>query len=79
MALTNDPNYKKLDEWFKANGGSLKMRDMFDADKDRFSKFRFGGDTLVPCKSGRDGGGGGGEGTGGGRDADREPTLQQPG
>lgn len=40
MALINDPNYKKLDEWFKANGGSLKMRDMFDADKDRFSKFR---------------------------------------
>lgn len=40
MALTNDPNYKKLDEWFKANGSSLKMRDMFDADKDRFSKFR---------------------------------------
>lgn len=40
MALVNDPNYKKLDEWFKANGSSLKMRDMFDADKDRFSKFR---------------------------------------
>lgn len=39
MALTNDPSYKKLEQWYKANAGSLNMRDMFDADKDRFSKF----------------------------------------
>ena len=42
MALTSDPNYKKLEQWYKANAGSLNMRAMFDADKDRFSKFRFG-------------------------------------
>nr|XP_046249069.1 glucose-6-phosphate isomerase a [Scatophagus argus] len=39
MALTNDPTYKKLEQWYKANAGSLNMRDMFDSDKDRFSKF----------------------------------------
>ncbi|KAM7397203.1 hypothetical protein PAMP_020195 [Pampus punctatissimus] len=39
MALTNDPSYKTLEQWYKANAGSLNMRDMFDADKGRFSKF----------------------------------------
>uniref|UniRef100_A0A671TIY2 Glucose-6-phosphate isomerase n=1 Tax=Sparus aurata TaxID=8175 RepID=A0A671TIY2_SPAAU len=39
MALTNDPNYKKLEQWYKANAGSLNMRDMFEEDKDRFNKF----------------------------------------
>uniref|UniRef100_A0A673A543 Glucose-6-phosphate isomerase n=1 Tax=Sphaeramia orbicularis TaxID=375764 RepID=A0A673A543_9TELE len=39
MALTNDPNYIKLEQWYKANAGSLNMRQMFDADQDRFSKF----------------------------------------
>ncbi|KAF7664959.1 hypothetical protein LDENG_00159410 [Lucifuga dentata] len=39
MALTNDPNYKNLEQWYKANAGSLNMREMFDSDKDRFSKF----------------------------------------
>uniref|UniRef100_A0A4W6FZ78 Glucose-6-phosphate isomerase n=1 Tax=Lates calcarifer TaxID=8187 RepID=A0A4W6FZ78_LATCA len=41
MALTNDPNYQKLEQWYKANAGSLNMRDMFDGDKDRFSSFSF--------------------------------------
>lgn len=40
MALSNDPNYKKLEEWYKAKAGSLNMRDMFAADRDRFIKFR---------------------------------------
>uniref|UniRef100_A0A3Q3LY81 Glucose-6-phosphate isomerase n=1 Tax=Labrus bergylta TaxID=56723 RepID=A0A3Q3LY81_9LABR len=40
MALTNDPNYKKLEQWYRDNAGSLNMRDMFESDKDRFSKFR---------------------------------------
>ncbi|KAI4872168.1 hypothetical protein NFI96_031006 [Prochilodus magdalenae] len=39
MGLTNDPNYKKLEQWYKSNAGGLNMRQMFDADKDRFSKF----------------------------------------
>ncbi|KAL7402103.1 hypothetical protein ABVT39_009665 [Epinephelus coioides] len=39
MALTNDSNYKKLEQWYKANAGSLSMRDMFESDKDRFSTF----------------------------------------
>ncbi|KAM6925925.1 glucose-6-phosphate isomerase a [Lycodopsis pacificus] len=39
MALTNDPNYQKLEQWHKANGGSLVMRSMFESDKDRFSSF----------------------------------------
>lgn len=40
MTLNNDPNYRNLEGWYKANAGSLSMRDMFDADLDRFSKFR---------------------------------------
>ncbi|XP_053741708.1 glucose-6-phosphate isomerase a [Synchiropus splendidus] len=39
MALSNDPNFVKLEQWFQANGGSLNMREMFSADPDRFSKF----------------------------------------
>lgn len=40
MALTNDPNYKKLEQWYKSKAGDLKMRQMFEKDPDRFSKFR---------------------------------------
>lgn len=40
MALSNDPNYKKLEEWYKANADSLNMRDMFAAEPDRFIRFR---------------------------------------
>uniref|UniRef100_A0A4W6G0W5 Glucose-6-phosphate isomerase n=1 Tax=Lates calcarifer TaxID=8187 RepID=A0A4W6G0W5_LATCA len=54
MALTNDPNYQKLEQWYKANAGSLNMRDMFDGDKDRFSSFRW-----EPESGSGDGGGGG--------------------
>ncbi|XP_036400182.1 LOW QUALITY PROTEIN: glucose-6-phosphate isomerase-like [Megalops cyprinoides] len=39
MGLTSDPNYQKLEQWYKSNAGSLSMRQMFDADKERFSKF----------------------------------------
>ncbi|CAL8357904.1 unnamed protein product [Lota lota] len=39
MGLTNDPNYQKLEQWYKANVGNLNMRKMFEADSDRFSKF----------------------------------------
>uniref|UniRef100_A0A8D3EE47 Glucose-6-phosphate isomerase n=1 Tax=Scophthalmus maximus TaxID=52904 RepID=A0A8D3EE47_SCOMX len=39
MGLTSDPNYQKLQQWYQANGGSLKMRDLFDGDQDRFSRF----------------------------------------
>ncbi|TSM52259.1 Glucose-6-phosphate isomerase [Bagarius yarrelli] len=38
MGLNNDPNYKKLEQWYKSNAATLNMREMFDADKDRFSK-----------------------------------------
>lgn len=40
MALTNDPNYQKLEQWYKANAGSLNMREMFEGDQERFSRFR---------------------------------------
>ncbi|TKS72910.1 Glucose-6-phosphate isomerase [Collichthys lucidus] len=39
MALTNDPTYKKLEQWYKASAGSLNMRAMFESDPDRFSRF----------------------------------------
>uniref|UniRef100_A0A8C1ND37 Glucose-6-phosphate isomerase n=1 Tax=Cyprinus carpio TaxID=7962 RepID=A0A8C1ND37_CYPCA len=34
-----DPNYRKLEQWYKSSAGNLNMRQMFDADQDRFSKF----------------------------------------
>ncbi|KAF1386276.1 hypothetical protein PFLUV_G00092840 [Perca fluviatilis] len=39
MSLTDDPNYRKLEQWYKAKAGGLSMRDMFESDKDRFSTF----------------------------------------
>nr|ABR08374.1 phosphoglucose isomerase A [Mugil cephalus] len=39
MALTADPNFQKLQQWFKAQGSNLNMREMFEGDKERFSKF----------------------------------------
>ncbi|XP_062246182.1 glucose-6-phosphate isomerase a [Platichthys flesus] len=39
MALTSDPNFQKLQQWYQDHGAGLKMRDMFDEDKDRFSRF----------------------------------------
>uniref|UniRef100_A0A8C1V057 Glucose-6-phosphate isomerase n=1 Tax=Cyprinus carpio TaxID=7962 RepID=A0A8C1V057_CYPCA len=39
MGLTSDPNYRKLEEWYKSSAGNLNMRQMFDAEPDRFNKF----------------------------------------
>uniref|UniRef100_A0A1A8K6U1 Glucose-6-phosphate isomerase n=2 Tax=Nothobranchius TaxID=28779 RepID=A0A1A8K6U1_NOTKU len=39
MALTADPNFQKLEQWYRSNGGSLNMRAMFDSDPERFRKF----------------------------------------
>ncbi|XP_062318681.1 glucose-6-phosphate isomerase a [Osmerus eperlanus] len=39
MGLANDPNYQKLEQWYKSKAGHLNMRSMFDADEARFSKF----------------------------------------
>uniref|UniRef100_A0A671QCN5 Glucose-6-phosphate isomerase n=1 Tax=Sinocyclocheilus anshuiensis TaxID=1608454 RepID=A0A671QCN5_9TELE len=38
-ALTSDPNYRKLEQWYKSSAGNLNMRQMFDAEQDRFNKF----------------------------------------
>uniref|UniRef100_A0A8D0F0H4 Glucose-6-phosphate isomerase n=1 Tax=Strix occidentalis caurina TaxID=311401 RepID=A0A8D0F0H4_STROC len=39
MALSGDPHFKKLVEWHKANSSKLVLRQLFEADKDRFQKF----------------------------------------
>ncbi|MEQ2280880.1 hypothetical protein AMECASPLE_024718 [Ameca splendens] len=39
MALSADPNYQNLEQWYRTNGNSLKMRAMFDSDPERFRKF----------------------------------------
>lgn len=39
MGLTSDPNYRKLEQWYKSSAGNLNMRQMFDEDQDRFNKF----------------------------------------
>ncbi|KAG7483089.1 glucose-6-phosphate isomerase [Solea senegalensis] len=38
MGLTQDPNFKKLQEWYTAHALNLNMRHMFEADKERFNK-----------------------------------------
>lgn len=52
MALSSDSSFLKLQEWHRANGGSLRMRDMFEQDKDRFCKFRL----EEPCECSGEGG-----------------------
>lgn len=52
MGLSSDAAFKKLQEWYKSNAGNLNMRQMFEADKDRFSKFSLNlhtdeGDVLL--------------------------------
>ncbi|XP_061631126.1 glucose-6-phosphate isomerase a isoform X2 [Phyllopteryx taeniolatus] len=37
--LSSDPNYQQLAQWYRAHGGSLKMRDMFAAEPERFRHF----------------------------------------
>uniref|UniRef100_A0A673MT05 Glucose-6-phosphate isomerase n=1 Tax=Sinocyclocheilus rhinocerous TaxID=307959 RepID=A0A673MT05_9TELE len=39
MGLTSDPNFQNLEKWYKSNATSLNMRQMFEADKNRFRKF----------------------------------------
>ncbi|MCJ8733112.1 hypothetical protein PDJAM_G00219300 [Pangasius djambal] len=39
MGLSSDPNFQKLQQWYTANSHSLNMRQMFEADKQRFGKF----------------------------------------
>nr|AEI61932.1 glucose phosphate isomerase A [Hypophthalmichthys molitrix] len=39
MGLSSDPIYRKLEQWYKSNAGNLNMREMFEADPDRFNKF----------------------------------------
>ncbi|XP_056381791.1 glucose-6-phosphate isomerase [Hyla sarda] len=39
MTLTSDPVYQKLAKFYEANHASLNLRKLFEADKERFSKF----------------------------------------
>uniref|UniRef100_A0A8C1JFC8 Glucose-6-phosphate isomerase n=1 Tax=Cyprinus carpio TaxID=7962 RepID=A0A8C1JFC8_CYPCA len=50
MGLTSDPNYRKLEEWYKTSAGNLNMRQMFDAEPDRFNNLQMttdDGDILL--------------------------------
>uniref|UniRef100_A0A3Q3E213 Glucose-6-phosphate isomerase n=1 Tax=Labrus bergylta TaxID=56723 RepID=A0A3Q3E213_9LABR len=38
MALTQDPNFQKLQDWYTAHALNLNLRHMFEADKERFNK-----------------------------------------
>lgn len=40
-SLSEDPAFKKLADYFKANGDKVNISDLFAADPDRFSKFRY--------------------------------------
>ncbi|XP_061601622.1 glucose-6-phosphate isomerase b [Cololabis saira] len=38
MGLTQDPHFKKLQEWYTAHAQALNLRHMFESDKERFHK-----------------------------------------
>uniref|UniRef100_A0A2K5KPW1 Glucose-6-phosphate isomerase n=1 Tax=Cercocebus atys TaxID=9531 RepID=A0A2K5KPW1_CERAT len=38
-ALTRDPQFQKLQQWYREHGSELNLRRLFDADKDRFNHF----------------------------------------
>ncbi|XP_066540856.1 glucose-6-phosphate isomerase b [Hoplias malabaricus] len=39
MGLSADSHFQKLEQWYKTNASSLNMRQMFEADLQRFNKF----------------------------------------
>ena len=39
-ALTRNPQFQKLLEWHRANSANLKLRELFEADPERFNNFR---------------------------------------
>lgn len=39
MSLTSDPVYQKIAKFYEANHASLQLRKLFEADKERFTKF----------------------------------------
>lgn len=41
MGLTQDPNFKKLQDWYTAHALNINLRHMFEADKERFNKLRY--------------------------------------
>ena len=38
-ALTRNPQFQKLLEWHRANSANLKLRELFEADPERFNNF----------------------------------------
>ncbi|PNI95540.1 GPI isoform 12, partial [Pan troglodytes] len=38
-ALTRDPQFQKLQQWYREHGSQLNLRRLFDANKDRFNHF----------------------------------------
>uniref|UniRef100_A0A8C5EEG9 Glucose-6-phosphate isomerase n=1 Tax=Gouania willdenowi TaxID=441366 RepID=A0A8C5EEG9_GOUWI len=39
MALSSDPIFQRLLQWYQTHGGSLSLRQLFDEDKQRFDRF----------------------------------------
>ena len=40
-ALTQDPAFQKLKEFYEKNGDSINIANLFSADPERFEKFRY--------------------------------------
>ena len=38
--LTSEPSYQKIQQYFNENGGKINIKNLFDQDPARFSKFR---------------------------------------
>ncbi|KAF6077613.1 glucose-6-phosphate isomerase [Phyllostomus discolor] len=38
-ALTKDPQFQKLQDWYREHGSDLNLRHLFEGDKERFNRF----------------------------------------
>lgn len=50
-ALTRSPQFQNLQEWHRGHVSELNLRSLFDGDKERFNRFRCGGDSRT-CPAG---------------------------
>lgn len=39
-ALTQNPQFQKLQQWYREHGSDLNLRRLFEGDKERFNHFR---------------------------------------
>lgn len=52
-ALTQNPQFQKLQKWYREHGSDLNLRRLFEGDKERFSHFRCARGAAGGARTGR--------------------------